>query len=106
MNIIDYLNSDTYTSRQQLVLLTGKCDRAVREELAEEKLKGTLIVHHPIKGGYKLTSTEYEYNFKLKNDSSRMVSLARIFCRMYGHYQFKTLWNSINDIVNMEESER
>lgn len=53
MNIEDYLNTDTYTSRFELMDLSNLSDRAVRREISDLKLK-RVVLYSSQQKGYRL----------------------------------------------------
>lgn len=52
--IEDYLNSDTFTTRKELVAKTGMRDRVIRDKISNLKLKKPVIYNSQTKG-YRLT---------------------------------------------------
>lgn len=51
--IEDYLNSETFTTRKELVARTGMCDRLVRDRISNLKLEKPVIYNSQTKG-YRL----------------------------------------------------
>lgn len=51
--IEEYLNTETFTSRKELVAKTGMCDRAVRDKISNLKLEKPVIYNSQTKG-YRL----------------------------------------------------
>lgn len=52
--IEQYLNTETFTTRKELVVRTGMCDRLVRDKISNLKLEKPVIYNSQTKG-YRLT---------------------------------------------------
>ena len=68
-------SGDTYT-REELCLLTGKDDRAIRSEIRSLRREGIPILGLP-QGGYKLAYTDAEKNEMLHQIKGRALDLLR-----------------------------
>ena len=51
--IEDYLNTETFTTRKELVAKTGMCDRVIRDKISNLKLDKVVIYNSQTKG-YRL----------------------------------------------------
>lgn len=51
--IEEYLNSETFTTRKELVAITGMCDRLVRDKISNLKLEKPVIYNSQTRG-YRL----------------------------------------------------
>lgn len=61
MNIEDFLSTERYTTKQELMELTNLSERAVRAEISKLKLK-RVVLYSSRKKGFKLAKSVSELN--------------------------------------------
>lgn len=74
MGLYEYIPRDRYITREELVVMTGLSDRAVRMEINElRKRPETVIISSSSKKGYKRPESEEELRMCLNESRSRVM---------------------------------
>lgn len=73
MNIADYIPTDRFISRKELVTLTGLKDRTIRQKIEKARHNGTWIVSNTNRGGYKITKDFPEWHDFVLREASRAL---------------------------------
>ncbi len=74
MGLYEYIPRDRYITREELVVMTGLSDRAVRMEINElRKRPETVIISSSSKKGYKRPESEEELKMCLNESRSRVM---------------------------------
>ena len=74
MNIETYIPRDRFISRAELVQMTGRSDRNVREHLEKARRRGIMIVSNTKGGGYKIAETGAEWAEFVERERRRAVA--------------------------------
>ena len=74
IDIKNYLSSEKYTTRKELVEKTGLTDREVRKKISELKLR-RVVLYSCQKAGYRLASELEEVRHSLNDCKSRTQKL-------------------------------
>ena len=74
MNIETYIPRDRFMSRAELVQLTGRSDRNVREQIEKARRRGCMIVSNTKGGGYKIAETGAEWAEFVERERRRAVA--------------------------------
>ena len=101
--ILQYLNQDQYISREQLVKLSGLCDRTVRKEIENLRLLGIVVCSHSEGLGYKLAATEKEHNQTRRLYESRIESELEVLKACFGNDKVRNFLMKQIIIINEEE---
>lgn len=76
MNIYELIPEDRYISRQELVAITGLCDRVVREEINRlRKNPDTVIISSSKHKGYKKPRSKEDLSLCINEIRSRIEDL-------------------------------
>ena len=81
INITKYITVDRYTSRKQLVAMTGVSDRHVRQLIEDARRSGAKIVSNTHSGGYKIAENDMEWLEFVERERRRAVAT---FVKLYG----------------------
>ena len=74
MGLYEYIPRDRYVTREELVVMTGLSDRAVRMEINElRKRPETVIISSSSKKGYKRPESVEELRMCLNESRSRVM---------------------------------
>lgn len=74
INITEYITADRYTSRKQLVAMTGLSDRHVRQLIEGARRAGYMIVSNTRSGGYKLAESGAEWHEFVERERHRAIA--------------------------------
>ena len=74
MNIETYIPRDRFISRAELVQMTGRSDRNVREQIEKARRRGIMIVSNTKGGGYKIAETGAEWADFVERERRRAVA--------------------------------
>lgn len=69
-----YIPKDRFISRAELVELTGRSDRNVREQIEQARRRGCMIVSNTRAGGYKIAETGAEWEEFVERERKRAVA--------------------------------
>lgn len=74
MKIEDYIPKDRYISRAELVEVTGRSDRTVREQIEQARRRGIRIVSNTYAGGYKMAEDGREWLDFVERERRRAIA--------------------------------
>ena len=74
MSIETYIPRDRFISRAELVQLTGRSDRNVREQIEKARRRGIMIVSNTKGGGYKIAENGAEWEEFVERERRRAVA--------------------------------
>ena len=74
MSIETYIPRDRFISREELVQLTGRSERNVREQIEKARRRGAMIVSNTKGGGYKIAETGAEWSDFVERERRRAVA--------------------------------
>lgn len=72
--ITDFIPTDRFISRAELVRLTGYTDRHVRQLIEDARRAGKRIVSNTHTGGYKIAETGAEWTEFVESERRRAVA--------------------------------
>lgn len=79
INITKYITVDRYTSRKQLVAMTGVSDRHVRQLIEDARRSGAKIVSNTHSGGYKIAANDMEWRDFVLREQHRAIATYKRF---------------------------
>ena len=97
MDIREFIPTDRFISRKELVQKTGLRDRTVRHLIELARHKGARIISNTGRGGYRLTEDDREWSEFVKAEARRAIRTFKTVYRVQGQI-------SIDDLLREEVS--
>jgi len=103
--VVQYLNKDTYITREKLSQILGVCDRTVRHMVEEARNEGHLIVSSDATSerGYKIASTGHEIKTLRRLYESRIAKQMKTYANMFSPYETKVFVDKAIDKIKEEQ---
>ncbi len=73
IDIRDYIPTDRFISRKELVHKTGLRDRSIRHQIEVARHRGARIISNTDRGGYKITEDDREWSEFVKAEARRAI---------------------------------